>query len=229
MHHLLKTETADLYDPFIRFDEFFLKFPDAFTKSHYKEFEGLTYLFSGTLQHNDDLGNEKIVNPGDIQSFVAGKGIHVSDKPVKQGVCHGIRVWLNTAKSPRQAVADYKFFCADHIPYSDNGTVTIRSVIGDDSPFSACCGLKLKDISLQPDSVAYYRSELLHRSIIFNVSGVNGPVTVNGQSLQPGEGMIICERQDLTFSTGVKSARFLVFSAKPVNEKVNLDMLEPFE
>ena len=59
----------------------------------------VTYMFEGSFQHKDSLGNDVEVKPGDINLMVAGKGIVHSERTPeylrKSGsVLHALQLWL---------------------------------------------------------------------------------------------------------------------------------------
>ncbi|MFQ5586240.1 MAG: pirin family protein, partial [Thermodesulfobacteriota bacterium] len=83
------------YDPFVLWDHFDVR-PDAGFPDHpHRGFEAITYVFEGSMNHKDNLGNESTVTRGGAQRFTAGKGIVHSEMPSPEGHTRGIQLWIN--------------------------------------------------------------------------------------------------------------------------------------
>ena len=59
----------------------------------------ISYLFDGSMQHRDSLGNDVVIGPGAVNLMTAGSGIvhsERSDEASRQGVAKlfGIQSWL---------------------------------------------------------------------------------------------------------------------------------------
>ena len=59
----------------------------------------ISYLFNGSMQHRDSLGNDVVIGPGAVNLMTAGSGIvhsERSDEASRQGVAKlfGIQSWL---------------------------------------------------------------------------------------------------------------------------------------
>ena len=88
LHHYGPYEISEGYNPF-----------DLGSHPH-RGFEPVTFLVQGEQLHRDSLGNQSIVNAGDVQWTTAGRGIIHAEGPTKDflrrgGVIEGIQLWLN--------------------------------------------------------------------------------------------------------------------------------------
>ena len=66
----------------------------------HRGFEPITFLIQGEQLHRDSLGNESVVEGGDVQWTTAGRGIIHAEGPTKDfvqkgGTLEGIQLWLN--------------------------------------------------------------------------------------------------------------------------------------
>ena len=73
------------YDPFVLWDNFNLGPDRGFPTHPHRGFEAITYMFSGSIEHKDNLGNHSTVTAGGAQRFTAGleKGASLSEKVPK--------------------------------------------------------------------------------------------------------------------------------------------------
>jgi quercetin 2,3-dioxygenase len=96
--------------------------------------ETLTLLLEGRSVHKDSLGNESVMQPGEVQWMRAGRGIIHDEGPDAQmlrdgGRTHGIQLWLNMPKGHKQIAPAYRHFQAAEIPLiqGENGFVRLVS------------------------------------------------------------------------------------------------------
>lgn len=95
----------------------------------------VTYMFEGSFQHKDSLGNDVEVKPGDINLMVAGKGIVHSERTPKYlrksgSVLHALQLWL--ALPEDQEERDPAFYHYDEwdIPKTIVDGVELRVMMG---------------------------------------------------------------------------------------------------
>ncbi|RBW60828.1 pirin family protein [Tenacibaculum sp. E3R01] len=91
----------------------------------HRGFEPITLLFKGEQLHRDSLGNEVIVEAGDVQWVTAGRGIVHSEGPTKEfiektGDLEGIQLWLNLPANKKMIPANYQHIKASQIPIVEN-------------------------------------------------------------------------------------------------------------
>lgn len=61
----------------------------------HRDMEILTWVLSGTLEHQDSLGNRGLIQPGEAQRMSAGTGIRHSEmNPSAQESVHLLQIWL---------------------------------------------------------------------------------------------------------------------------------------
>ncbi|HGX94286.1 MAG TPA: pirin family protein, partial [Candidatus Tenderia sp.] len=60
------------YDPFVLWDDFSISPGNGFPDHPHRGFEAITYLFNGSIEHRDNLGNHTTVFSGGAQRFTAG-------------------------------------------------------------------------------------------------------------------------------------------------------------
>lgn len=100
----------------------------------HKGFEAVTFLFSGSIEHKDSLGNSGILHSGDIQWMTAGSGIeHQEGYPYenKSQTLEGIQLWVNLPASSKREAPRYQDIQSKDIPEIIEGNSTIRVFAGD--------------------------------------------------------------------------------------------------
>lgn len=104
----------------------------------HRGFETVTYLLSGSFQHEDSAGHAGKLHPGDVQWMTAGSGLVHSEMPDedfirKGGRLHGLQLWVNLPKRDKMMAPRYQEIAAANIPTaeSDGGKVKVRVIAGE--------------------------------------------------------------------------------------------------
>lgn len=74
-----------LLDPFLMIDEInsdeSADYIGGFPEHPHRGFETITYMKAGRMRHRDHMGNEGVVEAGDVQWMTAGRGVLHSEMP----------------------------------------------------------------------------------------------------------------------------------------------------
>lgn len=70
--------------------------PGAGFPTHgHRDMEIFSYLLAGALQHQDSMGNGKVLEPGDVQLMSAGRGVRHSEfNPSATEPAHLLQIWI---------------------------------------------------------------------------------------------------------------------------------------
>lgn len=61
----------------------------------HKDMEIFTYVLSGTLEHQDNMGNKEKINPGEVQIMSAGTGVlHSEYNPSDKEAVELLQIWV---------------------------------------------------------------------------------------------------------------------------------------
>ena len=103
----------------------------------HRGFEPITLLFQGEQLHRDSLGNESLVEAGDVQWTTAGRGIIHAEGPTKEfvkkgGTLEGIQLWLNLPAKDKMMTPNYQHIKSKQMPTvkDESGNVSLKVVAG---------------------------------------------------------------------------------------------------
>lgn len=100
-------------DPFLMLDAFrsdeAADYIGGFPDHPHRGFETITYLLRGRMRHRDNQGHEGLLQAGDLQWMLAGKGIIHSEMPEQEeGRMEGFQLWLNLPAANKMDRPDYR-------------------------------------------------------------------------------------------------------------------------
>ena len=220
-------------DPFLLLDAFRSDDPDdyiaGFPPHPHRGFETVTYLLNGRMRHQDNAGNEGVIEPGGIQWMTAGKGIVHSEMPEQQdGMLEGFQLWINLPGSHKMTAPAYQEHDAADIPTESRDGSVIKVISGQTSrgtsgPVSQPLTDPLYvDVSLQPDSAFVEEITADHNAFIYVIDGevVLEDTNLTQLSLGRDQLAVLDQGDSIALRSGNRKTRFLLVSGKPLNEPV---------
>ena len=128
----------DTHDPFLLFDDFRNEKPDAYLAGFpwhpHRGIETITYVLSGSIKHNDSLGNSGTLSDGDVQWMTAGSGIMHQEMPTgnSHGQMHGFQLWANLPSNLKMSSPRYQDVTSKDIPeITDDDGTKVRIITGE--------------------------------------------------------------------------------------------------
>ena len=220
-------------DPFLLLDAFRSDDPDdyiaGFPPHPHRGFETVTYLLNGRMRHQDNAGNEGVIEPGGIQWMTAGKGIVHSEMPEQQdGMLEGFQLWINLPGSHKMTAPSYQEHDAAHIPTESRNDTVIKVISGKTSqgtsgPVSQPLTDPLYlDVSLQPDTAFLEDITADHNAFIYVIDGEVMLEDADMKQLGLGRDQlaVLGQGDAVALRSGDRETRFLLVSGKPLNEPV---------
>ncbi len=111
-----------LFDPFLMLDDFHSNFPPDYIKGFpwhpHRGIETITYVLNGRVEHGDSMGNEGVLEAGDVPWMTAGSGIIHQEMPKgdDNGLMWGFQFWANLPASHKMMDPRYRGITAAEIP-----------------------------------------------------------------------------------------------------------------
>jgi redox-sensitive bicupin YhaK (pirin superfamily) len=241
-------ETEDL-DPFLLLDDFRNDRPAdyraGFPWHPHRGIETITYVLSGTVEHQDSLGNAGALGAGDVQWMTAGRGIVHQEMPQgdEAGRMHGFQLWANLPASLKMTAPRYQDVKAAEIPevIDDDGTrarVICGSFWGKTGPVEGVAAEpSYIDVWVPPGRRKVLPVETTRNAFAYvfagsgrfaNASAPRGVLTesVDGTDTTTWEpagdrSLVVFDRGDeVVVQAGDEGIRFLLASGKPLEEPV---------
>jgi redox-sensitive bicupin YhaK (pirin superfamily) len=188
-----------------------------------RDFEIITYVLSGLIEHKDSMGNVQTIPSGGVQYTCAGKvinilisshfekGISHSEYNRAEDTAHGIQIWITPEKNGLKPKYQSKSF-PDELKIGSLcpivGSKTSRGkIIQINQDITIFASILLKDQQVE-HTLASSRKGYIH------VCMTGGSVLVNDIVLGPGDGAMITEESKISIvgtSKAEKRAEFLLF------------------
>ncbi len=227
---LIGTPYLDMLDPFLMLDAFGSDKPQdyigGFPAHPHRGFETVTYMLAGKMRHQDNKGNEGVIEAGDIQWMTAGKGIIHSEMPEQEdGLLAGFQLWINLPAAHKMTAPNYQEMKNSDIPvehYANGDSIKViagmtangtRGVITNDFVNPTYWDVKLSANNVLEQDIAGE-----HNAFIYLI---DGSVMIGDSSKKVNAGQLaVLSHGEHVKLTAEKDSRFLVVAGKPLNETV---------
>ncbi|MCW8900303.1 MAG: pirin family protein [Gammaproteobacteria bacterium] len=204
------------FDPFVLWDNFNLGPARGFPTHPHRGFEAITYMFTGSIEHKDNLGNHSTVTSGGAQRFTAGRGLEHSEMPDSQDMSNGIQLWINLAKNKKAIEPDYQQVDKENIPNIDIDGGTIRVIVGEESPVKLHTAVRYLDVHLNADAVLIEKVPDDFRGFIYLL---NGQLKVNAETVNEKEAFFFENIEELDIAA-LSNSHFMLCMGKPHREPI---------
>jgi quercetin 2,3-dioxygenase len=250
LHRAFGFHDPSMLDPFLLFDDFRNERPEDFLKGFpwhpHRGIETITYVLSGSVTHDDSLGNNGTLGAGDVQWMTAGSGILHQEMPQgnAQGQMHGFQLWANLPAADKMTTPRYQDVPSGEIPEieEDDGTrvrVIVGSFWGKTGPVDGIAAdPQYLDITVPPGVRKSFPVDTGRRAFayIFEGSGAFSDASqprgvllekeiagqeVNIRDMSGNRTLVQFDSGDsVTVQAGETGVRFLLVSGKPIREPV---------
>jgi redox-sensitive bicupin YhaK (pirin superfamily) len=175
----------------------------------HRDMEIVSYVLSGELAHQDNMGNGTSIPPGDVQRMSAGRGVmHSEYNHAPASTTHFLQIWIEPSQRGIAPGYEQKTFAdadkrgALRLLASPDGTHNSVTIHADARMYAGLFdGAEAATLPLAPGRKAY-------------VHLVRGHLTVNGQPLKAGDAVAMNDETKVQMSAG-QQAEVLVFDLAP--------------
>jgi len=203
---------ADYYDPrFMGFrslrviNEDYIEPAQGFPTHGHRDMEIITYVIDGELSHRDSMGNGETIRPHEVQRMTAGTGVLHSEYSSPTDRTHLLQIWILPEKQNLQPGYEQKVFA----PEEKQGKLRlVASKGGDGGSVHINQDVRLyASILSGGEEVTHALAESRHAWIQL----ISGSLAVNGEQLNPGDGVAISSVAELKLKAGEDHTEFLLF------------------
>lgn len=210
VHRALPFKDRRMVGPFIFWDQMG---PGEFLSGHGVDvrphphigLSTVTYLFNGTLDHKDSLGNDRRITPGDVNLMTAGSGIVHSERTGQDirpqpSKLFGIQSWLAQPKNFETGAPSFEHTPYQSLPLFDEGGVKGRVILGDFcgeiSPIQTQWDTLYVDLNLKKDAQIVIPKTTEERALY----ALNGSIKINDISYEPGRMLILTPGDEIVIT-----------------------------
>jgi quercetin 2,3-dioxygenase len=228
---MVGTPQHDMVDPFLMLDRIDSDDPDSyiagFPNHPHRGFETVTIMLEGLMRHNDSVGNDGLLKPGDVQWMTAGRGIIHSELPeMVDGRLKGFQLWVNLPAEKKMMPPGYQDIAADRISTATFEGGSARVIAGElggvAGPANPQIPIRLLDVRLEAGA-EWTVSPAAGNDLFMCVyegavdaadeEGSMHTVTAPGVAVFGGQG-------DVTVTAGADGADILYCEGQPIGEPV---------
>ena len=174
----------------------------------------VTYLFRGSMAHKDSLGNDLVIQPGQVNLMTAGKGIVHSERsdPDSRAVpseLYGIQSWLALPKDQAECDPAFDHYPASDIPKKAEKGVSITQIMG--SAFGLTSPVKMAhptlyaETLLEKDAWLELAPDYAERALYI----VEGEIEIDGTVFGESQLVVLKEGESITY-TAISDAHVMV-------------------
>lgn len=204
------------YDPFVLWDNFNIGPERGFPTHPHRGFEAITYMFSGSIEHKDNLGNQSTVTSGGAQRFTAGRGIEHSEMPDSQVNSHGIQLWINLAKDLKSIQPGYQQVDKENIPLKEIEGGRISIIVGDESPVKLQTPVRYLNVNLSKNAVLTEAVPDDFRGFVYLL---NGDLKINNENVKQREAFFFEGIEELNIEA-LSESQFMLCMGKPHRQPI---------
>ncbi|MDQ0416475.1 redox-sensitive bicupin YhaK (pirin superfamily) [Croceifilum oryzae] len=168
---------------------------EGFGTHPHQNFEIMTYMISGALEHEDSLGNKEVLRAGEVQRMTAGSGVsHSEYNHSQEEEAHLLQIWFYPDQQGLPPSWEQKGFSIDKQKGKLIPIVSGKKVEG--------------ALSIHQDVTVYVGKLEANQQLLFtqeqgrkvHLFVIEGELEVDGQIVQTGDTAEVTEQSNLTMS-----------------------------
>lgn len=183
----------------------------------------ITFIYEGSVEHEDSLGNKKVIGSNEVQWINAGSGIIHSEKADKEfiergGRLHGIQLWINLPRSEKMNPPSYQPITKNEIVLVQKEGLEFRLISGsyDGNKGPAHSDVFTAMLNLKAHSAETYSLPAKHH-VAFYV--LEGAVEINENTNAQQHDLIVFDLTEGTINLKAQSdTKMLLLAGEPIHE-----------
>ena len=183
----------------------------------------VTYLFAGEMRHQDSVGSDQAIRPGEVNWMTAGRGISHSERfdgPIRDhgGLINGIQAWVALPTGAEEIDPAFAHHGPEDLPTYESGGLWARLIAG--AAFGVTAGVKTHSPmfyvhwELQPGTRAGLPAEYPERAAYV----ASGLVEADGRRAGPGQMLVFAPGETITFEA-IEPSTVMLLGGEPVGER----------
>lgn len=166
----------------------------------------VTYLLEGKGYHRDSIGSKQIINPGDINLMIAGKGIVHSERTPEEEKnhsnkkIHGLQIWLALPKEDEECDPAFFHYSKEQLPkITVNESISIDLLIGSYQQYQSAVKSYFKTLFLVANIKNNTKHEFTFNEKEIGILIISGAASINDQELKSNDFIKVGDPQNIKF------------------------------
>ena len=179
----------------------------GFPAHPHRDMEIVSIVLEGQLQHQDSMGNGRVIGAGDVQYMSAGAGVvHSEFNPSPDEPVHFMQIWIE----PEKKGLEPRYADQPLVGAKDDEWSLILSPDGRDGSIEIRQDATLQTVRLKPGSTVAHETAGSGRGLWLFV--VEGTVSSDGESYATGDSVALSGVEKLSITNdGTEPAKVLLF------------------
>ena len=181
----------------------------------------VTWLLEGEVLHKDSLGNERLIQPGQLNLMTSGWGIsHSEETPSgNSGRLHGLQLWVALPDARRRVAPSFDHY--GELPVTTIGVARAVVLIGEfngaRSPAKAYSKMVGADVVVDNDGDVDLP---LDPSFEHALMLIEGNVALGDRTLEPSTLYYLGTGRDVVALTASAGSRVVLLGGEPFGERI---------
>lgn len=231
LKRVIGSPALDMVDPFLMLDEFGSDDPESwiagFPEHPHRGFETVTIMLDGRVKHADSVGNQGVIEAGDVQWMTAGSGIIHSEMPERaEGRLRGFQLWVNLPGKLKMIAPRYQDVRAERIAAATGNGATVRVIAGEAFGVKGAADtlMPVRLLDVKVDANAAFEIDVPDEHACF-IYVYEGDVRVTDRSGNPvdvvsGTLALLVGNDGVRLEVGESGAKLLFADGKPIREPI---------
>ncbi|MEX0273917.1 MAG: pirin family protein [Flavobacteriaceae bacterium] len=193
----------------------------------HRGFSPVTFVFKGSVQHRDSLGNNATVAAGGTQWMHAGRGITHSERPSRELAENGgdnefIQFWVNTPAKYKMEVPHYLPLTDAETPKIERDGARIAVVAGTFDGVTGPAKTYSPQTLLRAEAIAGSEFQLaLPQDFNTLIYVLDGTLGIDGKTIADKDMAWFHNDAGTILVKAERDTRFIVLSGEPIDEEVS--------